>query len=48
MIDNSKMTIESHTEENEQKTIIRLCAAQKLAALGDSQPDMQEIPHRCW
>lgn len=46
MIDNSKMTIENNTEENEQKIIIRLHAAQKLAGLGSSQPDIQDIPRR--
>ena len=42
---------ETHTDEKTLiteafETYIRLRAAQKLAALGDSQSDMQNIPRR--
>ena len=46
MIDDYRMTMQNYTKKNNPKISDRLRAAQKLAALGGNQPDMQDIPRR--
>lgn len=46
MTNHYKRIRQNHAEPNNTEITIRLRAAQKLAALGGSQPDMKDIPRR--